>query len=171
MTKKLLVLVAVAAITVAATVSFANHNASHKVQKAGPTSSTVVVTGEDTTTINTNNWTTINGATARVRVPDGGRALILARFTSEAVCYNIPIDHCAMRIQIDQRSAHPASGRDFHIDSHYGDETEESEKGRAFDRSLEVGPGRYKVRVQGTAMGGTIMKIDDWSLTVKRAKT
>lgn len=171
MIKKLLALVAVAAITVAATVSFANHNASHKVQKGGKTSSTVVVTGENPTIIDTNNWTTVNGATARVRVPDGGRALILARFTSEAVCYAVPFDHCAMRIQIDQKSAHPASGRDFHVDSRYASETDESEKGRAFDRSLEVGPGKYKVRVQGAAMGGVILKVDDWSLTIKRVKT
>ena len=169
MTRRLFVLVAVAVISVGATYSFANHNPGHKVQSGGKTTATVVATGEDVFTVQTNNWTTIPGATARVKVPDGGRALILARFTSEIVCHKPILDHCAMRIQVGQKSAHPASGRDFHIDSHYAGETYESEKGRAFDRSLEVGPGTYRVRVQGAAMGGVWLKVDDWSLTVKRA--
>ena len=169
MIRRLLILLPVAIFSVAATVSFANHNSEHKVQKAGKTVATRVVTGEEPTVIQTNDWTNVSGASTRIRVPDGGRALILARFTSEAVCHQPVIDHCAMRIQIGDRSAHPASGKDFHIDSRYAGETFESEKGRAFDRALTVGPGTYVVRVQGAGMGGNWLTVDDWSLTVKRA--
>jgi hypothetical protein len=169
MIRRLLILFPVAIVSVAATVSFANHNSEHQVQKAGKPNATRVVTSEIATVVQTNDWTNISGASTKIKVPEGGRALILARFTSEAVCHQPVIDHCAMRILIGNRSAHPASGKDFHIDSRYAGETFESEKGRAFDRARTVVPGTYVVRVQGAGMGDNWLTVDDWSLTVKRA--
>lgn len=150
-----------------ATVAVANHNPGHKVLKGKAPLKTVVVTGTQDSFVDTNEWTNFPGAKAKIKVPDGGRALIVARFTAETVCSSFAPDHCSARILIGGREGLPASGRDFHIDSNYGSETDESEKAHAMDRSLEVGPGRHIVKVQGAAMGGMLLRIDDWSLTVE----
>jgi hypothetical protein len=165
------VVAATAIVTAVATIAFANHAPWHKVYRGKAPNKTVVVTGEQLTHIFTNDWENITGARAEIRVPRGGQALLLMRFTAETVCYSGAADFCAARIMVDDRQAHPASGRNFHIDSYYANETSESQKGHAFDRSLNVGPGNYTVRVQGTTMGNTVLDVDDWSLTVERVAT
>jgi hypothetical protein len=165
------IVAATAVVTAVATIAFANHQPWHKVFRGKAPNKTVVVTGKEPTTIGTNDWQNIHGARTEIRVPDGGRALLLMRFTAETVCYFGGPESCAARIMVDDRQAKPASGRNFHIDSYYANETEESQKGHAFDRSIEVGPGTYTVRVQGTTMGNTILNVDDWSLTVERVAT
>jgi hypothetical protein len=162
---------ATAIVTAIATVAFANHAPWHKVFKGRAPNKTVVVTGEQETEVIDDEWHGINGARTEIRIPNGERALILVRFTAETVCYFAGPDFCSVRVMVDGKQAKPASGRDFHIDSNYGGETEESEKAHALDRSLEVGPGRYTIKVQGTAMDSTILKVDDWSLTVERVST
>jgi hypothetical protein len=165
------VVAATAIVTAVATVAFANHASWHKVYRGRAPNKTVVVTGEQATQIGTNDWENITGARTEIRVPDGGRALLLMRFTAETVCYSGAPDFCAARIMVDDREARPASGRNFHIDSYYAGETFQSQKGHAFDRSIQVGPGTYTIRVQGTTMGNTILDVDDWSLTVERIGT
>lgn len=154
-------------VAAVATVALANHNPEHRVQKGKAPVKTVVVTGTEASTISLNQWKNIPGAKAKIKVPAGGRALIIARFTAETVCSSFAPDHCSARILIGGREGLPASGRDFHIDSNYGGETDESEKAHAMDRSLAVGPGKHIVKVQGAAMGGMVLRVDDWSLTVE----
>jgi hypothetical protein len=165
------VVAATAVVTAVATIAFANHAPWHKVFKGGAATRTVVVTGEEPTVFGDDNWANIQGAKTTIKVPNGERALLLVRFTGETVCYFGGPDFCSARVMIDDRQARPASGRDFHLDSNYGGETEESEKGHAFDRSLEVGPGTYTVKVQATAMDETVLRVDDWSMTVERIRT
>jgi hypothetical protein len=162
---------ATAIVTAVATVALANHEPWHKVFRGGGANKTIVVTGEQRTSIGTNDWQNIQGARAEISVPNGQRALLVMRFTAETVCFEGGPEACSARIMVDDRQARPASGRNFHIDSYYAGETSESTKGHAFDRSLRVGPGTYTVRVQGTTMGNTILDVDDWSLTIERVPT
>ena len=164
------IVAATAIVTAVATIAFANHEPGHRVARGKAPNKTIVVTGEDPTEIGFPEWQTIDGAKTQIRVPNGQRALLLIRFTAETVCFFGGPDECAARVMVDARQARPASGRDFHIDSQYAGETDESQKGHAFDRSLEVGPGRYTIKVQGAAMGDNILRVDDWSMTVERVR-
>ena len=158
-------------VTVSAvgTFAFANHEPGHVIKKGKGPSKTVVVTDSQPFLIGSEDWTNLPGAKAKIKVPDGKRALLLARFTAETVCYAPPApEECSARIMVDGKQALPASGKDFHIDSSYAGEDEESQKAHAFDRSLEVGAGTHVVKVQGAAMGSVILRLDDWSLTVER---
>jgi hypothetical protein len=165
------VMAATATVTAAATIAFANHEPWHKVYTGGGPNKTIVVTGEQRTRFTTNDWENVNGARAEIRVADGQQALLVMRFTAETACFSGAVDFCSARIMVDDRQARPASGRNFHIDSYYANETSQSQKAHAFDRSLKVGPGVHVVKVQGTTMGNTILDIDDWSLTVERVPT
>lgn len=150
--------------------SLAEHTPGHDVLRGRGVKKTVVVTSTDDWTIFVDEWKNIRGAKTQITVPAGQRALLLMRFTAETVCYSGGPDFCSARILVDNREALPAAGRNFHIDSNYSGETFESQKGHAMDRSLEVGPGTYTVRVQGTAMEGLILTVDDWSLTVQSVR-
>jgi ABC-type antimicrobial peptide transport system permease subunit len=162
------IVASVATVVALATTSIANHAGGHHVENAKRATKVVALSGERAQTISTDEWVDIRGAKTSIRVPDGERALISARFTAETVCYAIFIENCSLRIMVDARQARPASGRDFHVDSNYSGESEESQKGHALDRTLKVGPGRYTIKVQGTQMGITNLRVDDWSLIVKR---
>ena len=153
-----------------ASFALANHAPWHHVVKAKAPTKTVVATGEEDFFFSSEDWTNLPGATAKIKVPNGQRALILASFTAETTCSSFAPDECTARIMVDDRQARPASGRDFHIDTNYAGETDESQKAHAFDRSLEVGPGTYTVKVQGAAMGGTALRIDDFSFVVQRVR-
>jgi hypothetical protein len=153
------------------TAAVANHAAWHKVMKGGRTSTVSVATGERPKLIQQLAWANIPGAKLKVTVPEGKHALLLMRFSAETTCYTNVLDYCSMRILVDDREGRPSAGRDFHIDSHYGDETEESQKGRAFARALEVGPGTHTVKVQGSTMNAQTLRVDDWHLTVEKVKT
>ena len=158
---------ATVAVSVLGAYAFANHQPGHKVFKGRSPLKTVAVSSTEEFLVDGNDWTDIPGAKATIKVPAGKQALIIARFTAETVCYDISPDHCSARIMIGGNQGHPASGRDFHIDSNYGGETNESEKAHAMDRSLQVGSGKHVVKVQVAAMGNTALRVDDWSLTVE----
>jgi len=159
-----------AMLTALATLAIAKHESWHRVYKGKGSNRTIAVSGEQEKFILTGQWTNIPGAKAKITVPGGERAIILARFTAETVCFNDAPDFCSIRIRVGSREAKPSAGRDFHIDSNYGGEGIESEKGHAMDRSLEVGPGTYTVKVQGLAMQTTDLRVDDWHLTVERVR-
>ena len=152
------------------TIAVANHQPGHQTTEAKNTTKTIAVTNENDFFSNSLHWVDVTGAKAEVTVPDGEQALLLIRFTAETVCYSNAPDHCSARVMVDDKQAKPASGTDFHFDSNYGGETDESEKAHAFDRSLKVGPGTYMVKVQVQPMEGMALRIDDWHLTVERVK-
>jgi hypothetical protein len=165
------VITVTATITALAAVGIANHAGWHKVLRGKRAEKVVALSGEREVFVLDDAWANIPGAKTEIRVPAGERALITTRFTAETVCYGLTIENCSLRVKIDDRQALQAAGRNFHVDSNYGGESEESQKGHALDRSLEVGPGLYTVKVQGIAMGATNFRVDDWSLIVKRVGT
>jgi hypothetical protein len=62
----------------------------------------------------------------------------------------------------------PAAGTDFAFDS--PDSVTEFWESNSMDRSLLVGRGTYTVKAQVAVIGGGSFALDDWSLTVERAK-
>ena len=95
-------------------------------------------------------YTTIPGATARVTVPSGERALLIARFTTQEDCSvgdGSPSGHCMGRIMSNAKEMAPASGGSF-IDSVQSGKPA-GVRSAALDRSLgPVGPGTYMIKVQ-----------------------
>jgi hypothetical protein len=121
----------------------------------------------------TTTYTTIPGATARITVPSGERALLIARFTTQVDCTvgdGSPSGACMARILSNAKEMAPASG---------GSKLDTVAAGRpagvksgALDRSLgPVGPGTYNIKVQVRVTNAKmIVEVTDWHLTVERVR-
>lgn len=109
----------------------------------------------------------IPGAAVQFNVPRGQRALLLARFSAESICSGG--SWCSVRIVTVRsgvvREMEPASGTDFAFDS-----PNDSWESNSMDRSRLVGRGTYTVKAQAAVIGGSSFRLDDWSLTVERAR-
>jgi hypothetical protein len=109
----------------------------------------------------------IPGATVQVTAPRGGQALLLARFSAESICTGGA--WCSVRIVAVkggvEQEMEPASGTDFAFDS-----PNDNWESNSMDRSLLVGRGTYTVKAQAAVIGGSSFRLDDWSLTVERAR-
>jgi hypothetical protein len=149
----------------------------------GPVVQVKVVRGDTAATTTSQNYATVPGATTTVTVPQGQRALILARFSAESNCVDgDPGEYCSVRIRIGNVEGLPAAGTDFAFDSIrdpsnctnvlFGNNCGWSS--HSMDRSRgPLGPGTYSVKVQWRVVGATgvpSFRLDDWSLTVERVK-
>lgn len=142
----------------------------------------VKVAQETTATTTTSvSFVDLPGASVRVSVPSGEKGLLLARFSAESACYNTTPGSntndlwCGVRIlavkdgTTTERPLQP--DEDFAFDStDKGTESSASWEGHATDRSLLVGPGRYTVKVQYFASSSATFRLDDWHLTVEKAR-
>ncbi len=134
-----------------------------------------VVRDTAATSVGSTSFEDLPEASTTVRVPQGTRALILARFSAESLCLGPSgsPEVCSVRILIGGQEAEPASGSDFAFDSSNGGaDGPYSWEGHSMDRSRgPLGPGTYTVKVQAkvTLVGGAF-GLDDWSLTVERVR-
>lgn len=108
------------------------------------------------------------GAVISVTVPAGTSRLISARFTAESQCTGVAGRWCSVRVVASPASGaiielNPQSGIDYAFDSTATDQWE----GNALERSIRLGPGTYRVRVQrAVSVAGTVFRLDDWHFRV-----
>lgn len=108
------------------------------------------------------------GANVVVTVPAGTSRLISARFTAESQCFGQAGRWCSLRVIVSNVAGgfvemQPASGLDYAFDTVAADVWE----GHALERSLRVGAGTYRVRVQRAVSGaGATFRLDDWHFRV-----
>jgi hypothetical protein len=138
-----------------------------------------VVSNTSSQTTTSTTFVNVPGASVRVKVPHGQRALILARFSAETNCSGGSVGNwCAARIMIGSAEGSPASGGDFALDSVDSADVagclpgDCGWEGHSMDRSRgPLGPGTYVVKVQWAVVGsGSTFRLDDSSLTVERVK-
>jgi hypothetical protein len=113
------------------------------------------------------NFATLPGAETTIFVPQGTKALILARFTGESNCSGGQ-GWCTVRILIGGLEAHPAAGKSFAFDG-------ATMKGEYASHAVErlrgpLGPGTYQVKVQwAISQENLSFWLDDWLLVIERA--
>jgi hypothetical protein len=126
-----------------------------------------VARSDEASTTSSATYVDIPAATVQITVPRGQRALLLARFSAESICTGGA--WCSVRIVTVrdgvEQEMEPASGTDFAFDS-----PDDSWESNSMDRSRLVGRGTYTVKAQAAVVGGSSFRLDDWSLTVERAR-
>jgi len=137
------------------------------------TSITAVKVVRETASNETTSTSYVNlpGASTTITVPTGQKALILARFSAESVCYAGQQGHwCSVRILVGGVQAEPADGLDFGFDSVEADQF--LYESHSMDRSRgPLSAGSYLVRVQvAVTLSSVVFRLDDWSLTVERVR-
>ncbi len=169
MTKpRLVASILVGVLLLAGTAAIANRTA----ERGGTITGVTVVTENDAATTNSTSYVDVPGATTRIRVPRGQRAIILARFSAESRCTGGAAGSwCSVRIRIGRPQGHPQSGSDFAFDAvGASDDFWESNSMERYRGPLR--PGRYRVRVQWLVTdAATTFRLDDWTLSVQRART
>jgi hypothetical protein len=121
------------------------------------------------------------GASTTINVPAGERGLLLARFSAESDCESEGPGYCSLRIVATPTGGQatemqPAAGLDFAFDSPDAGEIgllhNDTLDALSMDRSLVVGPGNYNVKVQWAPASTNVhwFTLDDWSLTVEKAR-
>jgi hypothetical protein len=140
----------------------------------------VRVVREDTpTTTSSTSFVDIPGAATTVSVPAGQRGLILARFSAESVCDGDAVGYCSVRIVVVDASGaivemQPAASIDFAFDSTDAENItapQNSMESYSMDRSLVVPRGNYTVKAQWAVTSSAVtFRLDDWSLTVEKAR-
>lgn len=162
----LLLAIAASALLVASGVAVAVTS----IVSGGAINQVKVARSDESTGTTSSSYVDIPAATTQVNVPSGQRALLLARFSAESICG--AGSWCSVRIVAVkggvERQMEPAAGTDFAFDS--PDNVTELWESNSMDRSLLVGSGTYTVKAQAAVIGGGSFALDDWSLTVERAK-
>lgn len=116
------------------------------------------------------------GLEARITVPAGTKAIILARFSAESACSAVSGGgYCSIRIRIGGVDGLPVpTGAEFFAfdSTDDGAESTSSWESHAIERSRgPLGPGTYTVRVQAAVTDGDVtFRLDDANLTVERIK-
>ncbi len=120
--------------------------------------------------ITSTSFTDVPGAVATITVPAGVKQLVVASFTSESSCIGSSNAQCHLRIVAVNSSnvlveLSPAAGLDFAYDS--SATQQDFFEGHAANRSIVLGPGTYKIKIQGAAgVSGVTFRFDDWHLQV-----
>ena len=169
MTKlRLVAAIVVGALVLAATAAIASRTA----EGGGSITGVKFVTENDAATTSSTSYVDLPGATTKIRVPRGQRALISARFSAESRCSGgIDGNWCSVKILIGRKQGHPRSGSDFAFDA-VGASDDRWESNSMERYRGPVGPGRYRVRVQWLVTdAATEFRLDDWTLSVQRART
>jgi hypothetical protein len=142
-----------------------------------------VVRSTDVSATSSQAWVAITGAGAFVNIPAGTRGIILARYSAESACYTTTATTtghwCSVRILLNDVTAgttvemDPAAGTDFAFDStNSGREGASSWESHSMDRSKgPLAAGNYRVYAQfRTTAPSVVLRVDDWSLTVEKAR-
>jgi hypothetical protein len=138
----------------------------------GPITAVKIARGANATTTSSTAYVNVPGASRRITVASGQRALILARFSAESECSGGPPGSwCSVRIMIGNAEGKPAAGLDFAFDSVGVGPTDDSRESHSMDRSRVLGAGTWTIRVQYAVNNtATNFQVDDWSLTVERSR-
>jgi hypothetical protein len=159
----LLLAVAASALLVASGVAVAVTS----IVSGGAIDQVKVARSDESSGTTSSSYVDIPAATTQVTVQRGQRALLLARFSAESICTGGA--WCSVRIVAVkggvEQEMEPASGTDFAFDS-----PNDNWESNSMDRSLLVGRGTYTVKAQAAVIGGSSFRLDDWSLTVERAR-
>uniref|UniRef100_B8HML7 Peptidase domain protein n=1 Tax=Cyanothece sp. (strain PCC 7425 / ATCC 29141) TaxID=395961 RepID=B8HML7_CYAP4 len=129
-----------------------------------------IVRGTDATSTTSTSFVTLPGASTTITIPSGKRAIIMARFSAESVCFGAS-GYCSVRITANGTELSPVVGKDFAFDStNNNNETSVSWESHSMDRSSRVlGSGTYIIRVQYATTDPSInFRLDDWSLIVEK---
>jgi hypothetical protein len=149
---------------------------------SGGTIEQVRIAREDNAqTTSSPSFVNIPNTQVEVVVPTGTTRLVMARFSAESVCWGSAGGWCSIRIVAQNNATgaitelQPASGDDFAFDSpNQNTETNASWESHSMDRSIRLGAGTYTIRAQwafvGASPGLSNFRIDDYSLTVERAR-
>jgi hypothetical protein len=149
-----------------------------------------VARGDEPQTTMSTSFVDIPRAATTVSVPMRQRGLILARFSAESLCTGDGVGFCSVRIVVVNANGgtvemQPDTTADVQIPENpvsdfAFDSTDEenitaprnSRESYSMDRSLVVGPGNYTVKAQWATSNQLIeFQLDDWSLTVEKART
>jgi hypothetical protein len=144
-----------------------------------------VARGDSATVTTSTSFVPIPGASQTVVVPANVRALITARFTGESACYQLggpgAATWCSVRLVISRSGVppvemQPASGFDFAFDStNVGADGRSSWESHSVERSHIVpavsATVTWVIQAQyGTTSQNTELRLDDWHLTVEKAR-
>jgi hypothetical protein len=113
----------------------------------------------------------VPGAATAIAVPSGTRRMLDTRFTAESSCTG-GSGWCSVRIVLIRPNGtllelNPQSGTDFAFDSPGSDLWE----AHAIERtSPYLAAGTYRVKVQAATVGGSSLRLDDWTFAVERVR-
>lgn len=121
--------------------------------------------------IGSDEWSDVSGASAKVTVPPGASATVLASITAETTCYSGPPGGaCYGRLLLDGVEMTPKGGAPHAIAStDDATNTSNHDEGHRLVRYVEgVGPGEHTVTFQArTDSLGTSGSVADWVLTAE----
>jgi hypothetical protein len=110
--------------------------------------------GSNSTVGSSSTPTVLPGMTAKITVPAGNTALLIARFSAESACSGDDAgqpDWCIATIKVGPAEMSPQTGTDFAFDStDSGAESSASWESHAMERVRRVPAGTYTVRVYGS---------------------
>ena len=136
----------------------------------GPIRQIVDLSETDYTFTTSTDWVDLPNASFNLVIPAGANQLVMARFTGEAECAGPDLAFpCHLRILANNTEMLPDSGDDFAFSSiivaNGG-----IPLGAAADRSLQLRPGTYTIKVQyENNDDGGFFQLDDWHLNVQTA--
>jgi hypothetical protein len=173
--RKLAVLTGVCAAVVLMATAIAYADVTTKT--AGAITNVAVVRGEDNTTTKAQGWVDVPKAMVAVD-NSGGGALFLLRFSGESQCSDTPgstptTGFCNLRITVNGIEAAPVVGGQFAFDTNSAGTLTDNAEAHAIDRSIFVLSSAKTANVQvqyRTTNSDTTFTLDDWQLTVERAK-
>jgi hypothetical protein len=118
----------------------------------------------------------VAGANVVVVVPNGQRRLITARFAGESRCFGAaaaPQAWCSLQVIATTAAGgtiffNPNSGVDFAFDTNPAGAADDLWESHAFERSVRLPPGTYRIRLQRRVThNATSFWLDDWHFAVE----
>ena len=128
----------------------------------GGLNQTKVARSNDSVSDSSSSWIDVHGMSMKVNA--SGKSLILITFTAESTCYDAgDTGWCSVRARVGSKSAQPDEGTDF---AWQGGTSVDPYESLAMTRSLIVGGGTHKVKIQMNA-NGEDFRLDDMSFVVQ----
>jgi hypothetical protein len=118
----------------------------------------------------------VPGANVVVVVPNGARRLVTARFAGESRCFGAagaPVAWCSLQVIATTASGgtiffNPNAGADFAFDTNSAGAADDLWESHAFERSLRLPAGTYRIRLQRrVTQNTTSFWLDDWHFAVE----
>jgi hypothetical protein len=165
----------VAAAMVSAAAVTAVAFAATSTRTGGPITAVKVVRGAPEMMIETNSRTFVDipGASTTITVPEGGRGLVLARFSASSQCgsHNPDDDGCFVRILVGGVEASPQAGP---FDTAFccpNNSNADAWESHAIESSRgPLPPGAYRVKAQWKATAESTFSLWSWHLAVELAR-
>jgi len=135
----------------APSVSSASTAPGGKVAVTGPPTIKLVASPDNSTVGSGTTPSLLPGMTTSITVPEGQRALVIARFSAESACYGGDAESpewCIATMKVGNANMLPDTGSDFAFDStDNGSRTSFSWQSHAMERYRTVSAGTYNVKV------------------------